>query len=154
LYRPRSIFVLLPVLLLARVAAPATCLTTLPQSPAFTPPAPYPADASGGFWYGSEALWTRLPLQGNWATAGVMQKFFVFSKNFDWRTARQPLLIVTGKRIDGDAPPVAVAGGTNAGATGWKAMLVGFEIPTGGCWEINAWHDGHVLTFVVLVGAN
>jgi hypothetical protein len=152
LYRPCSIFLLLPLLFAASGSLSAVCLTTLPQSPAFIPPAPYPADASGGFWYGSDALWTRLPLNGDWARAGVGYKFFFFSKDFDWRAARQPLLILTGKRIDGDAPPVALAGGTNAGGKGWKAMLALFEMPTAGCWEINAYHDGHALTFVVSVG--
>src|SRR5579883_2795162 len=125
--RTRSMFLLLPLLVIASNSLPAACLTTLPQSPPFIPPAPYPSDASGGFWYGSDALWTRLPLNDDWARAGVGSKFFFFSKDFDWRTARQPFLILTGKRVDGDARPVALAGGTNAGGgQGRKAILVGF----------------------------
>jgi len=54
-------------------------------------------------------------------------------------------------RFDGDAPPIAVAGGTNAGISGTYAMLIGVSFPTGGCWELTAYHEGHVLTFVVSV---
>lgn len=99
-------FLLLPLLFTASNSLPAVCLTTLPQSPAFIPPAPYPTDASGGFWYGSDVLWTRLPLSGDWARAGLGYKFFFFSKNFDWRTARQLLLMVTGNGLTATPLPL------------------------------------------------
>lgn len=59
------------------------------------------------------------------------EKLFIWSRGFDPRTARQPILIVTGKRLDGDAPPVAVAGGTNA-FIDRPAMLIGLSFPTPG----------------------
>src|SRR5262252_1010896 len=99
----RCLTVLLSLLLLPiiSVSSHAPCLTTLPSNPQFVPPAPYPTDASDGFWYGSDVLWTRLPFSGDWATAGKMgQKLFVWSRGYDWRTARQPQLIVTGKRLE------------------------------------------------------
>jgi hypothetical protein len=150
----RCLIVLLSLLVLPiiSVSSHAQCLTTLPSNPPFVPPAPYPTDASDGFWYGSDALWTKLPFHGDWATAGKMgQKLFVWSRGYDWRTARQPQLIVTGKRLDGDAPPIAVAGGTNAGIGGTYAMLTMVRFPTGGCWELTSYHEGHALTFVVSV---
>jgi len=48
------------------VLASAECLTTLPPSPAFVPSAPYPNGAmvaGGGFWYGTDSLWTKCGLQ-------------------------------------------------------------------------------------------
>lgn len=38
------------------------CLVTLPPNPAFIPPAPYDQlpVPEGGFWYGTDALWTSL----------------------------------------------------------------------------------------------
>jgi hypothetical protein len=97
-----------------------------------------------GVWHGTDAL----PFQGDWTSAQPGEKLFVWSRGFDWRTARQPYLVVTGKRLDGEAPAVAVAGGTNAGI----GMLIGVSFPTAGCWELSVYHDGHVLTFVVSVG--
>jgi hypothetical protein len=148
--------VLLPltVLVIASKPAVAGCLTTLPSNPPFVPPTPYQANTGNGFWYGTEALWTHLPLQKNWTGAGVGQKFFVWSQGFDWRTAAHPFLIVTGKRLDGEAPPIAISGGTTAllGAERAAAMLIGVSFPTEGCWELSAYHDNHVLTFVVSIG--
>ena len=152
LFRRWPVLFLLLLLTIASSSSLAECLTTLPPSPPFVPPAPYSTDASGGFWYGTDALWTRLSFQGDWSTAGIGQKFFVWSRGYDWRTARQPELIVTGKRLDGDAPPIAVAGGTNARIGGMYAMLIGVRVPTSGCWELTAYHDGHMLTFVVSIG--
>ncbi len=50
------------------VHAETACLTTLPDSPAFAPPAPYNTLPlpTGTFWYGTEALWTRLDSNGMW----------------------------------------------------------------------------------------
>jgi len=47
---------------------PATCAVTQPQDPVFVPPAPYLSNGpSGGeFWYGSDSLWTALPVSGSW----------------------------------------------------------------------------------------
>jgi hypothetical protein len=60
---------------------------------------------------------------------------------------------VTAKRIDGDAPILAVPFATNAHHEdfgGW-AMLVALDIPTTGCWEITGRYDEHVVTFVTWV---
>jgi len=43
---------------------PGSCPVTQPPDPPYTPPPPYSAPEEGAFWYGSEALWTMLPLDG------------------------------------------------------------------------------------------
>lgn len=149
-WRRLKMNVSIPLLAIAASASHGACLTTLPANPPFVPPAPYPTNANGGFWYGTDALWVRLPLHGDWTSAQTGQKLFIWSRGFNPRTAQQPYLIVTGKRLDGDAPAVAVAGGTNAFVNA-PAMLIGVSFPAAGCWELNAFHDGHVLTFVVSV---
>lgn len=127
------------------------CLTTLPPNPPFTPPAPYSTNAGQGFWYGTDALWVRLPVSLDGTRKGVAIKLFVASRGYNWRTDPQPHLVITGKRLDGDAPAIAIAGGTNAGSGDTVRMLIGVVFPTEGCWEVTAYHSGHALTFVMSV---
>jgi hypothetical protein len=139
----------------------ATCLTTLPPNPPFTPPAPQRAIPAGQFfWYGTEALWTTLPISGAWnglhpyssETKGYRQKVFWWRQGYNAKTEQKPKLIVTGRRLDGDAPSFAVSDATNAYAPDiGSAMLVGIDIPTHGCWEITGHYSGHTLTFIVSV---
>ena len=139
----------------------AQCLTTLPPSPPFTPAAPYLTDApDGSFWYGSDALWTHLPINGKWRAAAHEEDGSIFrtkltfwQRGFDWRNETEPKLIITGKRLDGDAPSVAVAHANavfipNRDAAGIMTMI---DIPKKGCWEITAYYKGHDLSFVVSV---
>jgi hypothetical protein len=139
----------------------AQCLTTLPPSPPFTPPAPYLTDApEGSFWYGSNVLWTQLPIDGKWRAATHEEdgsifrtKLMFWQRGFDWRNETEPKLIVTGKRLDGAAPTVAVAHANavfipSRDAAGIMTMI---DIPKMGCWEITAHYKGHDLSFVVSV---
>lgn len=138
--------------------AQAACLTTLTPSPAFAPRAPYLQNAGdGSFWYGTEALWTSLSINGRWGglhnDEGYRSKLFFRVKGYDWRKEPQPELIITGRRLDADAPDVAVAHANAAfvPSRDAAAMVTAFEIPTLGCWELTAHYKGHRLTFVVLV---
>lgn len=133
-------------------SAMADCLTTLPPNPLFTPPAQYPTNTGQGFWYGTNALWVKLPLSHGRVTKGIANKLFVWSQGFHWQTDPKPYLIVTGKRLDGDAPAIAEAGGTSAYSGAKALMLSGVVFPTEGCWELSIFHAGHVLTFVLSVG--
>jgi hypothetical protein len=85
---------------------------------------------------------------------GYTTKLTFWSRDFDWRNELKPKLIVTGKRLDGDAPSVAEARANNAFLTGPMpaAMMTGIDIPTAGCWELTAHYRGHALTFIVSVG--
>src|SRR6267143_1451444 len=44
------------------------CAVTTPPDQPFVPPSPYPATPSSGgdFWFGTNHLWTTLPLDGTW----------------------------------------------------------------------------------------
>lgn len=104
------------VALLASLLSSAQCLTTLAPNPPFVPPAPYTSSPPDGqFWYGSDALWTLLAfdskwrMQGNVNGEGYTTKLVFWHRGFDWRKEPEPKLIVTAKRLDGEAPSVAVA---------------------------------------------
>ncbi len=148
----------LVVLSLRLAKGQSSCpVTNLPAQP-FLPPAPYlQIAAEGAFWYGTEFLWTQLPGDGKWGGLvnenGYRQKLFFWAKGFDWRKEPEPELIMTGRRLDGDAPDLAVAHANNAFVPSKEAagMVMAFEIPTAGCWELTAHFHGHRLTYVVLV---
>jgi hypothetical protein len=78
-------------------------------------------------------------------------KLFWGSVDFDWKTEYPPLIKVTGKRLDGDAPPLLTMRPTNAFPGPSAAMLVGVYVPTSGCWEITGEYKGEKLSFVVWV---
>jgi hypothetical protein len=139
-------FLVVMAALLLPVLALAQCLTTLAPNPPFVPPAPYPPSAPNGtFWYGTEALWTAVDVDGKWSMRnnvlngkGYRTKLVFWRRGFDSRTEPEPKLIVTGKRLDGDA-------GNTPG------MMTLVDIPTAGCWEVTGHYGGHTLTFVVSV---
>ena len=136
------------------------CLTTLVPQPAFVPPAPYDTEhLIGAFWYGNDALWTRLSVDPVWHTAhnvdtqgGYVTKLIFWSASFEWKKEMEPELVVTAQRSDGDAPAVAVAHANAVFLTHRNpAMMTGIRIPTTGCWEITAYYKGHALRFTVSV---
>ena len=158
----RYLITLMAVLLLTGLCS-AQCLTTFPPNPPFVPPEPYlqQTQANGMFWYGTDALWTDLSINGKWEMRnnvangkGYTTKLTFWSRDFDGREELEPKLIVTGKRLDGDAPSVAVAYANAVFVTGPMpaAMMTGIDIPTAGCWELTAHYKGHTLTFIVSVG--
>jgi len=141
---------------------PDTCPVTKPyQSSLFVPPSPYPAKASAGdFWFGSDRLWTALPVNGSWrrlphytpSDPTFRQKLAFYREGYDWHTEPQPRLKVTGKRLDSPAPPLLSDQANN----GWvkpeqTAMVTGINFPTLGCWEITGHYQDDELTFVVWV---
>lgn len=140
--------------------APASCPVTQPPKPAFVPPAPYDSDTMrSGFWYGSDKLWIALPADGVWelghytpTTPEFRQKMPWFRKGFNAHQERRAKLVVTGKRLDGTAPPLGVDGPSSS----WQSserhfMVVGLNIPTTGCWKITGRYGEDELSFVVWV---
>jgi hypothetical protein len=115
------------------------------------------------FWYGSDALWTALNFDGKWKAGDYgngtvyTTKLVFWTRDFDWRKELEPKLIVTGKRLDGNAPSVAEAHASTVFVPGNRpgmmppGMMTGLDIPTVGCWELTAHHGGHTLTFAVSV---
>lgn len=147
-----------------RADQPFVCPVTQPTTPPFTAPAPYPPPPDGYFWHGADALWTGLPLDGVWwglpkqADGSFGQKLFVWRAGYDPVQEPQPALIVSGRRLDGDAPPLTGhIPATHAFAPDiHSAMLTGLTIPAAGCWEVTATYaaangDSPALTFVVAI---
>jgi hypothetical protein len=139
---------------------PASCRLTVPPAEPFTPLPPYEL-GENSFWLGTEKLWTVLRKSGEvwgWAPRApghehdvqpLTAKTFWGSVDFDYRKEYPPELKVTGKRLDGDAPPLLTLRATNAFPGPAAAMLVGVYVPTPGCWEITGDYKGQKLSFVV-----
>jgi hypothetical protein len=132
---------------------PASCPTTRPPDRPFVPPAPYPPTPpplyGDVFWHGTDGLWTWLEADG---TARRSDKSFWWRDGYDWRTEPSPRLLVTGRRLDAAAPAVSIADATNGFRDDIGAfMLVGLELPTGGCWELTGHYRGQRVRFVVRV---
>ena len=146
-----------------QISPPSSCPVTQPPAKAFTPPSPYELDTNrDSFWIGNEKLWTAVNSSVVWHTSPrprghenevqpLTAKTFWASVNFNWRTEYPPELKVTGRRLDGDAPPLLTMRPTNAFPGPAAAMLVGVYVPTPGCWEITGEYKGEKLSFVILV---
>ena len=138
---------------------PASCPVTVPQDPPFTAPEPYSPNAPfpTQFWFGSEHLWTALPIDGIWAglphnPEGYTQKVFWWREGYVWNEEPEPDLIVTGERLDAIAPRLIVSKATNAYASDiGSAMLVGVDFPTLGCWKITGQYGDAELSFVIWI---
>jgi hypothetical protein len=143
-------------------SVPETCPATKPyQTSLFVPPPPYAAKAGNGrFWFGSDRLWTNLPVNGTLkglpvnATSGhpkIVEKMFWWRQGYDAHREPQPKMKVTGKRIDSPGSPLRVSPATNAMNGDRSAILVGVDFPTFGCWQITGRYEDDELTFVLWV---
>lgn len=137
---------------------PADCpVTTAKDNPSFEAPTPYSPNAPWPniFWFGSEHLWTALQADGVWAGLplnpdGYTQKIMWWSDLYSLKDELEPELVMTGQRLDAQAPPVKVSKATNAFAEDiGDAMLGGADFPTLGCWEITGQYKKTELRFVV-----
>ena len=138
--------------------APASCPLTLSPAVPFTPPGEHEMGKSdNSFWLGTEMLWTALRKSGTvWGSRPggpgepyLTAKIFWGSVDFDYHREEDYSLKVTGRRLDGDAPPLVVEKVTNALFVPHAAMLTGVYVPTPGCWEITGDYKGQKLSFVV-----
>jgi len=138
---------------------PDNCPVTLPEKVTFKAPEPYSTDApwEGFFWYGSDELWTVLRTDGVWTglplnPEGYTQKIMWWSDLYVLKDELQPALVVTGERLDAEAPPLKFYGATNAFADDiGDAMLTGVDFPMLGCWEITGQYKETELSFVVWI---
>jgi hypothetical protein len=147
-----------------RDGRPANCRVTLPSDGRFTPPAPFAADPddSGGafgFWFGSEKLWTHLPVDGTWlrlkpyfpGDSNYRQKIFWYSAHPVSKGFSHGML--AGRRLDGPATPFESTfpmHGINSDNNSVMAVS-GVDLPTAGCWEITGTYGSEKVTFVVWV---
>lgn len=146
----------------AQVPLVATgCRVTQPTDPPFLPPKPYSQNFDPqSFWFGTDELWTYLPADGTWRglphytpdDPTYRQKLFFWSKDFNAHIEPRPNLLITGKRLDGAAPPLM----SDRANAGWKDpgkpfIVTAINLPTLGCWQITARYKSAILTFVVHV---
>src|ERR1700722_8251082 len=90
-------------------SAPESCPATKPSDQPFVPPSPYPARPhyKSSFWFGTDRLWTQLPVNGTWGKLGhhppddptFGQKLMFWRQGYDPHTEASRLKI-TGRRID------------------------------------------------------
>jgi hypothetical protein len=139
------------------------CPVTIPPQPGFAPsrpddatysehfpapdpwPAEYPYDAM--VWYGTDDLWTALPIDGDYG----LRKSVWWSANFGGISESEPDVWVTWTRLDTDEPVTVDNAGkaTNAHTPteGWF-MIAGIDPADPGCWEVTATYKGATLTYV------
>src|SRR5215469_4619163 len=88
---------------------PDSCPVTKGADRPFIPPAPFRAKPSPGqFWFGTDRLWTALPVTSTWSglphySTGdptYRNKLPFWRQGFDPHKEPRPNLTVTGKRID------------------------------------------------------
>jgi hypothetical protein len=138
-------------------------MTPRPATAFVPPPEFHPEGFPDEFFIGSEKLWTSItsPMVWQWIPHSrgheidLTAKIFWFRVGYNWRTEPVPKLRVTGKRLDGPAPPLVTPQGPATNVigddTGRGAMLTGVYVPTPGCWEITGNYEGDKLSFVVWV---
>jgi len=141
-----------------RPIVPASCPVTRAPAVPFTPPGlPEQRKNDKAVWFGTERLWTFVSRSGEiwgwqprpYGTADLTAKIFWFSVDYDRHREGNADLKVTGRRLDGDAPPLWTLPTTNALGDQYDAMLTGVYMPTPGCWEITGEYKGQNLSFVV-----
>jgi hypothetical protein len=161
---PLLFLLLLPQVALSQhrstlAAVPESCLVTKPSDRPFIPPPPYPVKRSKDyFWFGTDRLWTSLPVKGTWGRLGhyepddptFRQKLFFWRQGYDWHTEPRPNLKVVGRRLDAPAAPL-LADRANNVTSEPAAMVVGINFPTTGCWEITGHFENDEVTFVVWI---
>ena len=144
-----------------KAVVPGSCPVTKPADRPFLPPLPYKAKPSvGQFWFGTDRLWTTLPVSGMWSglphytpnDPTFRQKIAFWRQGFDPHTEPRPNLTVTGRRVDAPTIPLQSDGkGIGAWTKDDQFIGTGVNFPTTGCWEITASYESDELTFVVWV---
>jgi hypothetical protein len=135
----------------ARAGASATpaagCPVTLPNGVAVGG-----ADASP-LLYGNESLSTVLWPEGIilMTPLDAAKPGGPYGMKFPWWRGAFGELTITGRRLDGEAPPLTADISSGYGKHGFQASGVWF--PTPGCWEVTGHVGAASLTFVTLVVA-
>src|SRR5437899_3715653 len=128
-------------------SCPASPLTrdTAPRDPSASPVGP--AD-----WYinADRTIWAGAVPKGGWPAGGTLYsgKGRVKGQKTYWVRPRGTQLVISGHRLDGDAPPLE-AHVPCCYPTGFQ--IVALHFPTEGCWEVAARAGESDLRFVTRV---
>jgi len=142
LCQPASASAVTPVNISESKVASESCPVTKPPAPPFVPPAPYPRTSSPtSSWFGTNRLWLDLGKDGRWQALprwadGTYRQLLWRSEGYDWRTDRQPNLMITGKLLDCSSAALQTDDQAN---NGWiddsshPFIVTGINIPALGC---------------------
>jgi hypothetical protein len=94
--------------------AAGTCPLTKAPEPPFVPPPPYPQARGRSFHLGTPKLWVTV-YPGPWQNLplwpeGYRQKIVWWSEGYNARADPKPAISISGRRLDGSAPPLVVTG--------------------------------------------
>jgi hypothetical protein len=121
------------------------CPVTRPR-----PWAPPPGVSRGALTYGNGKLWVGLWPHGVIEAGGqFVNEDGSVSMKFPWWRNVSGYLRITGRRVDGHAPPLRADVPDGYGTTGFQASGVVF--PTPGCWQVIGKAGTASLTFVTFV---
>jgi hypothetical protein len=125
-------------------AAPAPAASDCPITEAILdePPKDPNSDPFGrGYWYinADRTIWADAPESQSWRAGDA---------KVIWIRPQGTQLVITGQRLDGDAPQLR-AEIPCCYPTGFQAT--GLNFPTGGCWEVTARAGKSELRFVTYV---
>jgi hypothetical protein len=130
----------------AASAQSSTCPVTHPNGKTFT-------GRPGGGNHGNDSQIVGLPSDGKIVFKrngpGAVLEDGSLAMKFWWWRLKSGSLSITGRRLDGDAPPARANIPEGYGNTGFQSVALIF--PTPGCWEITGKLGGEPLTFVVQV---
>lgn len=131
-----------------------TCPVTKPPEPPFIPPSPYPEAGGKSFYIGTPKLWV-LVYAGPWDglprwPEGYRQKIVWWSEGYNAKNDPRPSIEISGRRLDGNAPPLVVTG-ANGSWTNIDFIMSGVNFPTTGCWEITGKFKGAEVKFIVSI---
>lgn len=115
--------------------------------PTLVYPSPDAFYGENGLWVG---LWpagvVRVDARSSYVTpdGGVSMKFWMYRDD-----SAKGHITITGRRLDGAAPPLSASVPEGYGSVGFQAT--GIDFPTPGCWEVTVHSGTAALTFVTLV---
>jgi hypothetical protein len=133
----------------ASEAADGSCPVTLPVAAVPGEDRPFASSANA---YGNGELWVvSLPEDGvvradSW---GYIRSDGSIDVKFGWWRVTPGALSISGRRLDGEAPPLQVSIPDGYGSSGFQATGVIF--PTEGCWEVTGVVGDATMSFVTFV---
>jgi hypothetical protein len=98
------------------------------------------------------ATWYRSPDGEIWASEPGLRKLREGGDKVLWVKPLGEKLTITGKRLDGDAPPLKATAPDGYEMFDYQAS--GITFPTGGCWEIEATEGKTNWRFVVNIAGS
>jgi hypothetical protein len=106
--------------------------------------------ADAGMNHGNGKLWTAMwPHNVLIASGSYIRPDGSVWMKWPWWRRVKGRLTVTGRRLDGEAPPLTAAIPSGYGDRGFQPS--GITFPTEGCWEVTGAAGSARLTFVTLV---